>query len=118
MSSFRLGRFGLFKKDFDVLNLFLLERRPINWKNSFGLIEPLICEAKGQFDEKEVNIIKKSKSYIDEKKIHLIKELEKLMLDSDDADKGKDEPKSNPNTFFQPLKPYCLGSVSGPIIWC
>ena len=86
-------------------------------KNSHGLIEPLICEAKGQFDGKQVNVIKKSKSYIDEKKIHLIKELEKLMLDSDDADKGKGEPKSNTPTIFQPLKPYRLGSVSGPIVW-
>ena len=69
-------------------------------KNSHGLIEPLICEAKGQFDGKQVNVIKKSISSINEKKVHLIKELDKLMLDCDDADKGKGEPKSHPPTIF------------------
>ena len=97
-------------------NIWLEEGQSVR-KNSHGLIEPLICEAKGQFDGKQVNVIKKSKSDFDEKKLHL-KELDKLMLDSDDADKGKGEPKSNPPTIFQPLKPYRLGSFSGPIVWC
>ena len=83
--------------------------------------EPYFWKISKFWDDKKdlfvLNVIKKSKSYIDEKKIHLIKELEKLMLDSDDADKGKGEPKSNPPTIFQPLKPYSLGSVSGPIVW-
>ena len=87
-------------------------------KNSHGLIEPLICEENGQFDGNQVNVIKKSKSSIDEKKIHLIKELDKLLLDSDDEDEGKSEPKNTPPAIFKPLKPYRLGSSSGPIVWC
>ena len=87
-------------------------------KNSHGLIKPLICDGNGHFDGNQVNVIKKSKSYIDEKKIHLIKELDKLLLDSDDEDDGKVEPKNTSPAIFKPLKPYRLGSSSGPIVWC
>ena len=83
-------------------------------KNSHGLIEPLICEENGQFDGNQVKVIKKPKSYSDERKIRLINELDKLMLDSDTED---EKPKSKTSNVVKPLRPYRLGSVSGPIVW-
>ena len=119
-SSAKIGSWEIHTKGFGskILKKYGWKEGQSVGKNHNGLIEPLVCEANGQFDGKHANVIKKSKSYIHEKKLRLIKELDKLMLDSDDEDKGKSEPKNNPPTIFKPLKPYRLGSASGPIVWC
>ena len=115
-SSTKIGGWEIYTKGFGskILRKFGWEEGKSIGKNSHGLIEPLNFEANCQFDGNQVKVIKKPKSYTDSKKIHIINELDKLMLDSNNEDK---EPKNKTSTFIKPLRPYRLGSSSGPIVW-
>jgi hypothetical protein len=118
-SSIKIGSWENHTKGFGskiMKNFGWKEGDPIG-KNANGLIEPLSCEARSQFDLNDVKVIKKTKSDIDEKKKRLIIELDKLMLDSDDEDEGKIEAKNKTSPVFKSLRPCRLGSVSGPIVW-
>ena len=62
-SSTKIGSWEIHTKGFGskILKTYGWKEGQSVGKNSHGLIEPLICEAKGQFDGKQVNVIKKSK---------------------------------------------------------
>ena len=115
-SSTKIGGWEIHTKGFGskILRKFGWEEGKSIGKNSHGLIEPLNFEANCQFDGNQVKVIKKPKSYNDERKIHLINELDKLMLDSDNED---EKPKNKISTVIKPIRPYRLGSSSGPIVW-